>query len=111
MEAMGLLDFLSHERRYGPFVPEAEAAAMLDRGGLVLDVRSRREWEAGHCAESLLVPMDELQARLGELPRDAPILVCCAVGGRARQAADFLRGQGYDAHNLGGWERNPRHRG
>ncbi len=108
---MGLFDFFDHEKRYGPFVPTAEAAAMLEQGGLVLDVRSRREWEAGHCADSLLMPVDELQARLGELPKDAPILVCCAVGGRAKAVAEFLRAQGFQAHNLGGWERNPKHRG
>lgn len=108
---VGILDFLSHERRYGPFVPAAEAAAMLDGGGLVLDVRSRAEWNAGHCEESLLMPVDELPARLGELPKDAPILVCCAVGGRARTVTDFLKAQGFDAYNLGGWERNPRHKG
>ena len=106
---MGIFDFMSYEKRYGPFVPKAEASAMLDRGGLVLDVRSHAEWNAEHCDASLLMPVDELEARLGELPKDAPILVVCAVGGRAKQVADFLKARGYDAHNLGAWEMNPRH--
>ncbi len=104
---MGLMDFMNPEKRYGPFVTEEEAKALMHRGGLVLDVRSQKEWDEGHGPKSLLIPIDQLQERTSELPKDRPLLVCCAVGGRAKTAMDFLRAQGFEAVNLGGWERDP----
>src|SRR5262249_57214116 len=49
---------------------------------VVLDVRTREEHAAGHILRARLIPLDELEHRLGELPpRDTPILVHCAAGG------------------------------
>ncbi len=104
---MGLLDWMDPEKRYGPFVHKGEAQALLDRGGLVLDVRSQKEWDEGHGPKSLLIPIEQLQGRLAELPKDRPLLVCCAVGGRAKTAVDFLHTQGFEAVNLGGWQQDP----
>jgi rhodanese-related sulfurtransferase len=105
---MGLPDSMTFQHRPNGFLPPEEAAAMLDRGGLVLDVRNPDEWAAGHCEASRLMPMDQVPARLDELPRDRPILVVCAAGVRSRHVAAFLRAQGFDAHNLGTWQHNPR---
>jgi hydroxyacylglutathione hydrolase len=66
------------------------------RDGLVLDVRSEAEWQAGHIPGSLNVPVAELEARAGELPRDRPLIVHCQTGYRAAVAASLLRGQGFN---------------
>lgn len=44
---------------------------------IVLDVRPRREFEAGHIAGARSVPVDELEARLSELPPDAEVVAYC----------------------------------
>lgn len=68
----------------------------------VLDVRTPQEFAAGHIADSVNIPLDELRERLGELPRDTKITVTCAVGLRGYIAARVLAGHGFDAVNLTG---------
>ena len=43
---------------------------------LVLDVRSAEEYAAGHVPGAIHVPVDELPARLAEVPPDRPIVTC-----------------------------------
>ena len=62
----------------------------------VLDVRTEAEWANGHIPRATLVPLDELDDRLRELPpKDARILVHCAAGGRSLQACQILADKGY----------------
>jgi rhodanese-related sulfurtransferase len=71
---------------------------------LILDVRESSEWHAGHFECAVHIPLGQLRDRLGELPKDRPILVHCAVGLRAHIAVRILRQHGLDARNLsGGW--------
>jgi rhodanese-related sulfurtransferase len=82
-----------------------DAAQMLARGGVhVIDVRTPAETAAGVIAGARLLPIDELEARLSELPKDGkPMLVYCAGGGRSAAACEFLSAQGFDdLHNLEG---------
>lgn len=88
------------------FIPVEEARGLIDQGAVVVDVRTLPEWEEGH-GPSLFMPLDQLEARLQELPRDKPLLLVCRSGARSGQAAHWLRAQGYDAHNLGPWQRSP----
>ncbi|MFN3866189.1 MAG: rhodanese-like domain-containing protein, partial [Demequina sp.] len=48
------------------------------------------------------IPVDDLRARHGELPRDRRIVVHCQVGQRGHTATRLLRQLGYDAVNLDG---------
>ncbi len=94
------------------FLPIEEAAALMDQGALVVDVRTPGEWEEGHCEASQLLPLNELPARFEELPKDKTLLMVCRSGGRSEQATLFLKSMGYgQVFNLGPWERNPRHQG
>jgi metal-sulfur cluster biosynthetic enzyme/rhodanese-related sulfurtransferase len=62
----------------------------------VLDVRTEAEWQNGHIPRAHLVPVDELEDRLRELPpKDARILVHCAAGGRSLQACQILADKGW----------------
>lgn len=76
------------------------------RHDLVLDVRMPSECANGHIPGSLNIPVDELRARLSEIPRDRRrIFVHCAAGFRAHLAVRLLRQRGFDnACNItGGW--------
>jgi len=73
---------------------------------LVLDVRPRHEQEHGHLPGAVLIPHDELESRLDELPRDRRIVAYCR--GEyclfADTAVELLRQRGFDAVRLdGGW--------
>ena len=83
--------------------PEALALSS-DSGAHILDVRTPRETAGGFAEGALLIPIDELEARQHELPRDAkPIVIYCAAGVRSAAACDYLSSRGYDGlHNLAG---------
>jgi len=70
----------------------------LDKGAdlLLLDVRSRTEYEEVHLAGSTLIPLGELRSRLGELPRDKEIIVFCKISLRGYEAALILRAAGFN---------------
>lgn len=79
------------------------ARALVEAGARVLDVRSPNETVHGTIPGALLIPIDALEARVRELPRDGrPWLVYCAAGSRSAAACEFLAGAGYfGLHNLG----------
>ena len=73
-------------------------------GGTVLDVRTRKEYEKGHIAGSVWIPVDELRGRLDELRGlPEPIYVYCLTGIRSYMAYRILDQSGFsDVYNLGG---------
>lgn len=67
-----------------------------------LDVRRDDEREVASLG-GIHIPLDELQARVEELPRDKkPIIVYCHHGVRSLYAAQFLKFQGHDALSMQG---------
>ncbi|MFZ0663646.1 MAG: MBL fold metallo-hydrolase [Acidobacteriaceae bacterium] len=76
---------------------------------LVLDVRTPQEWASGHIADSLNVPLNRLEQRIAEVPRDRRIAIHCAGGYRSSIAASILHQQGITnvvemAGGLAAWE-------
>jgi glyoxylase-like metal-dependent hydrolase (beta-lactamase superfamily II) len=72
---------------------EPLAGALAGAGGpLVVDVRLPAEYRAVHIEPSVLIPLDEIGKRQGELPRDREIVLVCRTGSRARLAAANLAG-------------------
>lgn len=62
----------------------------------LLDVREPWEWEICRLAGALLIPLNELPARLTEVPAGRPLVVLCHHGVRSRYAQAFLHARGYD---------------
>ena len=79
------------ERISAPMV--AEELAGTD-APLLLDIRNPREWAARHIAGSVNIPLNHLQERIGEIPRDRRIAVHCAGGYRSSIAAGILHQYG-----------------
>ena len=78
-------------------VQPKEGVELVAAGGLrLIDVRTPQETAGGIIPGAVLIPLDQLEARLDELPRDgAPTLVYCAAGGRSAAACEFLTSQGF----------------
>jgi len=72
---------------------------------VLLDVRMRNEFEAGHIPGSIHILVDELRERLGELPRDQEIIAYCKVGQRGYIATRILMQSGFAVRNRGGASR------
>ncbi len=78
--------------------------AVAERLGEVqlVDVRYENEWQAGRIEGAINIPEDDLQERVGELDQTRPVVTVCRAGTRSAEAAEWLRGQGFDAENLDG---------
>ncbi len=74
-----------------------ELKAMRDRGEqpLVLDVREEWELQLARIPDVVHVPMNQVPARVAELPREAETIVMCHAGGRSLRVAHFLADQGF----------------
>jgi len=64
----------------------------------VIDVREPAEFtgELGHIKGAKLVPLGQLAARVGELPKDRPLVTVCRAGGRSAQATVILQKAGFE---------------
>ncbi len=72
-----------------------EARRLHDAGVYLLDVRSQEEWDTRHVAGAVLIPLDQLAKRSGELPRDRRILLICRSGRRSKAAREILVQAGF----------------
>jgi rhodanese-related sulfurtransferase/DNA-binding transcriptional ArsR family regulator len=72
------------------------------RDVVVLDVRPKVEFDAGHIPEALSIPLDELESRLGEIPNDREVVAYCRgpYCVMALAAVDTLRKRGYRARRM-----------
>lgn len=79
----------------------------------LLDVRSAAEFdgELGHLASAQLIPLDELRARIAEVPRERPVVVVCQTGRRSALATQILASAGLQVANLAGGMRRWRELG
>ena len=69
----------------------------------VLDVRTEREWQAGHIEGAIHIHGGLLQERFSEISKDRPVVVVCGSGYRGSIAASFLLREGYErVHNVVG---------
>lgn len=72
--------------------------------GTILDVRTRSEFQGGHAAGSVNIPVNELMHRMEEVKSlKAPLVLCCASGGRSAMATQLLKQQGINCHDAGPW--------
>jgi adenylyltransferase/sulfurtransferase len=67
----------------------------------LLDVREPHEFKIAEIG-GYLIPLGDLQKRVGELDRNREIVVQCKVGGRSQKAAEFLQQAGFKVKNLAG---------
>jgi rhodanese-related sulfurtransferase len=80
-------------------------AQLLQEGAIILDVRSKGEFEGGHIKGALNIPLDQLRNNFSKLKdKNKPIITCCASGMRSASARSILISGGYTSvFNGGGW--------
>lgn len=73
---------------------------------VLVDVRDKDEWDAGHIADAIFLPLTELQAGLDagqlakRLPKDKILYTYCVAGRRSLAAANILERHGYQVRSL-----------
>lgn len=77
---------------------------ILDRGAIIIDVRTPQEFDQGHIGEAQNIPLGNISSRAADLKsRKVPIILCCASGMRSGQATNTLKAHGIECYNGGSW--------
>lgn len=71
-----------------------QASERIANGAYLLDVRQQSEYDQAHVNGAVLIPLDQLSARISEVPTNQDILIICHSGNRSAQARDLLRAAG-----------------
>jgi phage shock protein E len=80
----------------------AAARESLAKGAVLVDVRTPGEFEDGHPAKAVNVPVDEVETKVPALfKKEQPLVVACVSGKRATRAAKALHALGYTVVNGG----------
>lgn len=70
---------------------------------IFVDVRTQEEVASGTVAGSINIPLQQIQVRYKELPKDKKLLIFCRSGKRSQAAAEYLTSVGYsNAYNVDG---------
>jgi rhodanese-related sulfurtransferase len=77
---------------------------VISNGSVILDVRTKSEYQSGHLRNSINIPIDNLQKSIKELDKNKPIITCCASGSRSAYARRILKSNGFEnVYNGGSW--------
>lgn len=86
------------------FGPQVDYPALLKAGAVIIDVRTKAEFQGGHIRNSQNIPLNNLSNHYSKLKKDKPIIACCASGMRSAQAVNILKSNGFtEVYNGGGW--------
>ncbi len=84
--------------------PKTDLGAVVAKGAVIMDVRSPGEYASGHVKGSVNVPLNTLNAQLGNFKKDKAIITCCASGIRSGSAKTLLEANGFkEVYNGGPW--------
>ena len=110
--AVSLAMPLINTRRFGPMVSSEQAVSLINKqNALVVDVRAQKDFKRVRIANSVDIPANEIQNRLGELSKDRTIIVVDNSGNMSAAASKLLRGVGFTKvyvldSGLVGWMRD-----
>ncbi|UEG50121.1 rhodanese-like domain-containing protein [Ferruginibacter lapsinanis] len=84
--------------------PKTDFKALVEKGAVIVDVRSKGEYQSGHIQGAVNIPLDILRSQLSKLKKEKPVITCCASGMRSASAKNILISGGFkDVYNGGGW--------
>jgi rhodanese-related sulfurtransferase len=81
---------------YGDLTIE-EAKSLIESNSslIILDVRTREEYDNCHIKEAILIPVSELEDHLNELSKEEEFLIYCRTGNRSTNSVNILKANGY----------------
>lgn len=76
----------------------------ISRGAIIVDVRSREEYESGAIPGSKHIPVQNIESQCTTIKQwNKPVICVCASGGRSASATTLLKSKGVDVLNGGTW--------
>ncbi len=77
---------------------------LLDRGAIIVDVRSVTEYKSGHITGSRNYPLENIRSKAAELLKAGkPVITVCRSGMRSGMAKNILQAAGVEVYNGGPW--------
>ncbi len=101
-----VIGFLIFKQR--GFATAEQVKSAVQKGAKVIDVRTPQEYATGHIPKAVNIPVDQLEARIGQhvMNKEQPVLLHCASGMRSAQGKAILQRLGYkEALNVGSYGR------
>jgi rhodanese-related sulfurtransferase len=83
--------------------PKVEMKELVQRGAIIIDVRTPSEYKGGHIKGSINIPLQNLESNLSKIKKANPVITCCASGMRSASAKGMLKSKGFEAYNGGSW--------
>ena len=82
-----------------------EIKEYLEKGAIVLDVRTKMEWDQGHSNGAEHIVLNLIPLQIEEIKSwNKPVIAVCLSGGRSGQATQYLKNNGIDVINGGPWQ-------
>lgn len=95
---MGILDFLGFGTKTN------DVQEYVQKGAIILDVRTPAEFKDGHIKDSKNIALQTLNGQVETIKKwNKPVIACCKSGMRSAQATSILKQNGIDCINGGGW--------
>ncbi len=84
--------------------PSTDMNQLLTGGAVIVDVRTKAEYDSGHINGSKNIPLDSINNRLAEIKKyKKPVITVCRSGSRSAMAKAMLQRNGLQAYNGGSW--------
>ena len=82
----------------------------LDKGAVILDVRTQQEWDEGHTEGAQHIVLSDIPYEIEKIKSwEKPVIAVCRSGARSGQATQFLESRGIDIINGGPWQNVDQH--
>lgn len=95
-----LVALILHRSKTGSQAIGTQQAVMLinRKDGVVLDIRDKKDYDAGHIVDSVNIPITKLGSRLADLEKykSVPIIVVCKMGQHSGDACKTLASAGFN---------------
>ena len=85
--------------------PKTDYSQLIEQGAVIVDVRSKGEYNGGHIKGSKNIPLNSIGQNLKKVgDKNKPVITCCASGMRSASTKNILEAAGFtQVHNGGGW--------
>lgn|SRR5690606_14344516 len=86
------------------FKPKTDVAKLVEEGAVIIDVRSKGEFQTGHIKGSLNIPVDNIKREATSIKKlNKPVITVCQSGTRSMVAKSILNAAGIQVYNGGAW--------
>lgn len=86
------------------FGPDVNFKELVQNGAVIIDVRTKAEYQGGHIKNAINIPLNTLSSQIATIKKGKPVITCCASGMRSASAKSVLKSAGFtEVYNGGGW--------